>query len=89
MQISEKSKRMSLSPIRRFNELARDAESRGIKIYRVNIGQPDIETPACYMDAVRNFPEKVVAYMESGGTDELKSAIKDYYASFGADYEEA
>lgn len=88
MQISEKSKRMSLSPIRRFNELARDAESRGIKIYRVNIGQPDIETPACYMDAVRNFPEKVVAYMESGGTDELKSAIKDYYASFGADYEE-
>ena len=88
MQISEKSKQMSLSPIRRFNELARDAESRGIKIYRVNIGQPDIETPSCYMDAVRNYENNVIAYMESGGTDELKSAIKDYYASFGAYYEE-
>jgi len=89
MQISEKSKKMSLSPIRRFNELARNAEDRGIKIYRVNIGQPDIETPACYMEAVKSFPDKVVAYMESGGTDELKSAIKDYYASFGADYDES
>ena len=42
MQISEKSKQMSLSPIRRFNEMAKKAEARGIKIYRVNIGQPDI-----------------------------------------------
>lgn len=88
MQISEKSKQMSLSPIRRFNELARTAESNGIKVYRVNIGQPDIETPACYMDAVRNYEDNVIAYMESGGTDELKSAIKDYYASFGAFFEE-
>ena len=87
MQISEKSKQMELSPIRRFNEMARDAESRGIKIYRVNIGQPDIKTPECYMEAIRNYPEDVIAYMESGGTDDLREAVKDYYASFGADYE--
>lgn len=87
MQISEKSKQMELSPIRRFNEMARDAESRGIKIYRVNIGQPDIKTPACYMEAVRNYPDDVIAYMESGGTDELREAVMDYYASFGAFYE--
>ncbi len=78
---------MELSPIRRFNEMARDAESRGIKIYRVNIGQPDIKTPACYMEAVRNYPDDVIAYMESGGTDELREAVMDYYASFGAFYE--
>ena len=78
---------MELSPIRRFNEMARDAESRGIKIYRVNIGQPDIKTPECYMEAVRNYPEDVIAYMESGGTDDLREAVKDYYASFGADFE--
>lgn len=87
MQISEKSKQMELSPIRRFNEMARDAESRGIKIYRVNIGQPDIKTPECYMEAIRNYPEDVIAYMESGGADDLREAVKDYYASFGADYE--
>ena len=87
MQISKKSKQMELSPIRRFNEMARDAESRGIKIYRVNIGQPDIKTPACYMEAVRNYPDDVIAYMESGGTDELREAVMDYYASFGAFYD--
>lgn len=88
MQISEKSKQMSLSPIRRFNELARAAEAKGVKVYRVNIGQPDIETPECYMEAVKNHPEKVIAYTESGGTDELKSAVRDYYASFGAFFDE-
>ena len=87
MQISEKSKRMELSPIRRFNELARDAEKRGIKIYRVNIGQPDIETPKCYMDAIRNYSKNVIAYMESGGTDDLKKAVCEFYGSFGADFE--
>ena len=86
MQISEKSKQMELSPIRRFNEMARDAENRGIKIYRVNIGQPDIKTPECYMEAVRNYPDDVIAYMESGGTDDLREAVSDYYASFGDDF---
>lgn len=87
MQISEKSKQMSLSPIRRFNEMAKKAEARGIKIYRVNIGQPDIETPSCYMEAIRNYPNDVIAYMESGGTDDLKDAVREYYGSFGVDLE--
>ena len=64
MQISRKSQQMGLSPIRRFNEMAKDAERRGIKIYRVNIGQPDIKTPECYMDAIRNYPNEVISYME-------------------------
>ena len=87
MQISRKSQQMGLSPIRRFNEMARDAEKRGIKIYRVNIGQPDIETPKCYMEAIRNYPSDVIAYMESGGTDDLKKAVCEFYSSFGADFE--
>ncbi len=85
MQISRKSQQMELSPIRRFNELARDAESRGIKIYRVNIGQPDIKTPECYMEAIRSYKDDVIAYTESGGTDDLKDAVCGYYRSFGAD----
>ena len=87
MQISRKSQQMGLSPIRRFNEMAKDAERRGIKIYRVNIGQPDIKTPECYMDAIRNYPNEVISYMESGGTDELKDAVREYYGSFGIDLE--
>ena len=87
MNISKKLQNIEQSPIRKFNPYALEAEARGIKIYRLNIGQPDIETPPCFMDAIRNYDEKVIAYAESGGVAELQDAICDYFKAYGMDFE--
>ena len=76
---------MQFSPIRKFNPIAIAAEKAGKKIYHLNIGQPDVETPECFMDAIRNFDEKVIAYAESGGRPELISAVIDYYKKYDID----
>ena len=55
MKLSSKIQKCELSPIRKFAPFADAARARGIKIYPLNIGQPDIETPAAFFDAVRNF----------------------------------
>lgn len=87
MNLSRRVEKMQFSPIRKFNSYALRAEAAGKKIYRLNIGQPDIETPACFMEAVRNFNEKTIAYTESGGVDELQEAIVNYYKKYNIYYE--
>lgn len=87
MQLSEKVNAMKHSPIRRFNVYAAEAEQRGKKVYRLNIGQPDIETPECFMEAVKGFDKAVIAYSESGGETALKEAIIRYFARYGMDYD--
>ena len=82
MDISNRVESMQFSPIRKFNPIAIKAEKAGKKIYHLNIGQPDVETPECFMDAIRNFDEKVIAYAESGGRQELIEAVKDYYKTY-------
>lgn len=86
MEISKRMARIEQSPIRKFNPYALEAENQGKKIYRLNIGQPDVETPECFMDAIRNFDEKVVAYSESGGVAELQDAISDYFKKYDMDF---
>ncbi|MBK9365337.1 MAG: pyridoxal phosphate-dependent aminotransferase [Deltaproteobacteria bacterium] len=71
------------SPIRKLVPLADAAKARGVKVFHLNIGQPDIETPAVMRDALRSFDEKVVAYSPSGGTDALRRTLLDYYAGIG------
>lgn len=83
MHLSEKVQAMQYSPIRRFNEYAFEAEAAGKTVYHLNIGQPDIETPACFMEAIRAFDEKVIAYAESGGMHVLHDAIIAYFAKYG------
>ena len=80
---------MQFSPIRRFNVFAFEAErEHGKKVYRLNIGQPDIETPPCFMEAIRNFDKKVIAYAESQGIDELRDAMIYYMKrDFNMEYE--
>ncbi|MBQ1471838.1 pyridoxal phosphate-dependent aminotransferase [Eubacterium sp. AB3007] len=85
MNISKRVNAMQFSPIRKFNPIAIAAEKAGKKIYHLNIGQPDVETPECFMDAIRNFDEKVIAYAESGGRPELISAVIDYYKKYDID----
>lgn len=86
MNISKKISKMQNSPIRKFNMLALEAENSGKKIYRLNIGQPDIETPECFFRAVRDFDEKVLAYSESGGEMALQDAICEYMRSYDMEF---
>lgn len=80
MKVSNRVAEMQFSPIRRFNTFAFEAEADGKTVYRLNIGQPDIETPSVFKEAIDNFDNKVIAYAESGGVIELIDAMIDYMA---------
>ena len=73
---------MQFSPIRGFNKLAAAEEAKGKKIYHLNIGQPDVETPEVFMDAVRAYDDKVLCYAESNGIPQLLDAIIKYYSLY-------
>ena len=87
MKISINANRCEPSPMRKFHPLAVKAKKSGKQIYHLNIGQPDIETPKEYYEAMRAFCDKTVAYAESPGMPELIQAIRDYYAKIGVDLE--
>ena len=76
---------MQHSPIRKFNPFAFEAEAKGLKVYHLNIGQPDIKTPDVFWDAVKGFNKPVLAYAESQGISDLQDAIVDYFKRFGMD----
>ncbi len=78
-QISQKGKQMPESPIRKLVPYAESAKKRGIKVYHLNIGQPDIETPEVALDAVRNYNHKVIEYSHSAGILSLRERLCDYY----------
>lgn len=83
MKFSSKIEKCGLSPMRKFHPFAVAAEARGRKIYHLNIGQPDIETPAAFFDAVKDFKQPVLAYAPSPGVPELVEAVRGYYAKLG------
>ena len=87
MEVSKRVGAMQFSPIRRFNTYAFEAEAEGKKVYRLNIGQPDVETPECFMEAIRGFDKKVIAYAESGGVTDLVDAIIDYNKQYDMEFE--
>jgi aspartate aminotransferase len=81
-KISEKGKRMPESPIRKLVPYAEAAKKAGRKVYHLNIGQPDIETPQVALDAIRNFSQKVVEYSHSAGIYSYRKRLTEYYAKF-------
>lgn len=83
MKLSNKVEAMQFSPIRKFNPMGFKAAADGKKVYHLNIGQPDVETPDCFMDAIRNYENKVIAYAESGGITDLQDAVSDYFKTYG------
>ncbi len=85
MKISSKMQRCGLSPMRKFNPYAQQVKERGIKIYHLNIGQPDVETPAPFYEALRAFDEKVVSYAPSGGLPVYLDAVRSYYRRIGVE----
>ena len=80
-QISNKGILMPESPIRKLVPFAENAKKRGIKVYQLNIGQPDIETPKVALDAVKNNEIKVLAYSRSEGSEEYRTKLSSYYDS--------
>ena len=87
MKFSSKVLKCGLSPMRKFHPYAVAAEAKGRKIYHLNIGQPDIETPKAYFDAVKHFDLPVLAYAPSPGIPELIEAIRKYYADLGMHFD--
>lgn len=87
MKLSSKIQKCELSPIRKFAPFADAARARGIKIYPLNIGQPDIDTPAAFFDAVRNFESPVLEYAPSAGVPAYLKAVHDYYTRIGIELE--
>ena len=79
VNISKKGHLMPESPIRKLVPYAEAAKKRGVKVFHLNIGQPDIETPEVALNAVKNFNHKVVEYSHSAGMLSLRERLVDYY----------
>jgi len=74
---------MPASPIRKLVPFAEEAARKGIKVYRLNIGQPDIPTPDTALDALRNIKQKVLEYSHSAGNESYRRKLADFYQSIG------
>lgn len=82
MKYSQRVSAMQSSPIRKLVPYALDAKSRGIKVYHLNIGQPDIKTPKGFFEAVKNYDSNVLEYAVSNGIPELIKSLQDYYTTY-------
>ncbi len=80
--ISQKGRQMPESPIRKLVPFAEAAKKRGIKVYHLNIGQPDIETPEVALNAIRNFDKRVIEYSHSAGIISYREKLVDYYKRY-------
>ena len=84
-QVSERGELMPASPIRRLVPLANQAKARGIKVYHLNIGQPDVPTPPEGLAALKNITRDVLEYSPSDGLLSLRQKLKGYYKRFNID----
>ena len=86
--ISLKAQQMPASAIRKLVPLADAAKKEGVKVYHLNIGQPDITSPDCALEAVRNLKMRNVSYTNSAGLMELREGmVNKYYKKIGIDIE--
>ncbi len=85
LTISNRGMQMPASPIRKLVPYAEAAKKRGTKVYHLNIGQPDIETPPHCLDAVRHSDFKVLEYSHSAGNESYRKKLVQYYKSVGID----
>jgi len=85
LTISNRGNQMPASPIRKLVPYAEAAKRRGTKVYHLNIGQPDIETPPQCLDAVRHSDFKVLEYSHSAGNESYRRKLVQYYKTVGID----
>ncbi|GAB2652302.1 pyridoxal phosphate-dependent aminotransferase [Flavihumibacter cheonanensis] len=83
LQISKRGQAMPPSPIRKLVPYAEAAKKKGTKVFHLNIGQPDIETPSIMFDAVKNAHMKVLEYSHSAGNESYRQKLVEYYAKVG------
>ena len=76
---------MPASPIRKLAPYAEEAKKKGIKVYHLNIGQPDIRTPEIALDAVRNLRQNIIEYSHSAGNETYRRKLAGYYRNLGID----
>jgi aspartate aminotransferase len=83
LQVSERGQLMPPSPIRKLVPYAEAAKKNGIRVYHLNIGQPDIETPPAILDAVRHADIRVLEYSHSAGNESYRRKLVEYYKRVG------
>lgn len=81
-KLSQKGKMMPASPIRKLVPFAEGAKKRGVHVYHLNIGQPDIKTPEVALEAVKNYSEILVPYSHSAGMTTYREKLANYYKKF-------
>ena len=86
-KLSQKGAAMPASPIRKLVPYAEEAKKRGIKVYHLNIGQPDIKTPEVVMDKLKSMKIDVLEYSNSEGIASYRKGLKDYYSDAGISLE--
>ncbi|WP_346916889.1 pyridoxal phosphate-dependent aminotransferase [Clostridium sp.] len=87
MKFSKRILAMGYSPIRKLAPYGSEATRKGVKIYHLNIGQPDIETPKEFMEGVNNYKDDVLKYAQSQGIDEAINSFIKYYKEWNIDFE--
>lgn len=83
MKISDRAESMPFSPIRKLAPYADAAKRNGVKVYHLNIGQPDIKTPQCALDALKDIDRTILEYSPSDGYLSLRTEMVKYYAEYG------
>ena len=81
-KLSHRAGMMPASPIRKLVPFADEAKKKGVKVYHLNIGQPDIATPKEFMNAIKNFDQEVLAYGHSQGSIEFREKLSEYYSRY-------
>ncbi len=82
MEVSKRGKSIQESPIRKLKPLADKAIAEGVRLYFINIGQPDISTPQPVWDAFKNFSDGILSYGPAQGSLELRQGIADYFSTY-------
>lgn len=87
MKLSSRVQNMQFSPIRKLAPYAEAAKKKDIKVYHLNIGQPDIDTPEQFFKGIENFQEKVLKYAGSQGVNDLIESFINYYRKWNINFE--
>ena len=83
MEISQRALNMPYSPIRKLAPYADEAKRNGVHVYHLNIGQPDIKTPECGLEACNNIDREILEYSPTDGYLSLRTKMVNYYAGYG------
>lgn len=86
LKISQRAKNVQFSPIRKFVPLLQEAKKRGLKVFEVHIGQPDLPTPAVMLARIKSFPDKILTYTSSPGITLLCRAWSKYFKDSGLNF---